>query len=315
MIAVLTHPLSRLSTGQRAPAGWLRGATLLLAALSLLLMLGGCSRQLLGSLDELTANQLVSTLRREGVNADKSPAGEKSWKVTVPDDQFADAVQIMERHNLPSQTFQGLGEVFKKESLVSTPTEERARLIHAMSQELERSLMEIDGVLVARVHPVILAADPLNPKRRTATASVLIKYRAGTDINGRESMVRSLVAAGIEGLSYDDVRVVMVPADTATAPPAPVASPAAGRPAAAAPQGAAAAKPWLAQVPPLYGGILAALLAVLILSYAWARWRRQSRPAEDLRGRWADTMGSLAGQRPDAARARTPRPKTPQATS
>lgn len=287
---------------------WPRGAALLLAVL-VLLALGGCSKQLLGSLDELTANQLVSTLRREGVNADKSPAGEKAWKVSVPDEQFADAVLIMERHNLPSQNFQGLGQVFKKESLVSTPTEERARLIHAMSQELERSLMEMDGVLVARVHPVILAADPLNPKRRSATASVLIKYRPGTDINGRESMVRSLVAAGIEGLSYDDVRVVMVPADAAT--PVSPAPPAATRPSAGQQQSSQARQtPWLAQFPPLYGALLAAVLVLLALSYAWTRWRRQSRPTEDLRGRWADTMGGLVGQRGEAARARAPRPKS-----
>ena len=194
------------------------------------MLLAGCSKQLLGGLDEMAANQVVSALRLEGIDADKSPAGDKAWKVTVADEQFAEAVQIIGRHNLPPPPFQGLGQVFKKESLVSTPTEERARLVHAMSQELERSLMEIDGVLAARVHPVILPHDPLNPKRIAATASVLIKYRSGVDISGREGMVRSLVAAGIEGLNYDDVRVVMVPAEAQpTAPNKPGAKPAQAR--------------------------------------------------------------------------------------
>src|SRR5207245_3058220 len=183
MTAACTRPLSRQPCQQdqrllkRRTSKRMSNRTLPTCVLALVMLLSGCSKQLLGSLDEIAANQVVSALRLEGITANKSTAGEKFWKVTVSDDQFADAVQILERHNLPPPQFQGLGQVFKKESLVSTPTEERARLIYAMSQELERSLMEIDGVLVARVHPVILPHDPLNPKRSTATASVLSKYR------------------------------------------------------------------------------------------------------------------------------------------
>jgi type III secretion protein J len=258
-------------------------------------LLTGCSKQLLGALDEVAANQVVSVLRLEGVDASKSAAGEKFWKVTVTDDQFADAVQILERHNLPPPQFHGLGQVFKKESLVSTPTEERARLIYAMSQELERSLGEIDGVLVARVHPVILPYDPLNPKRSTATASVLIKYRAGVDISGRESMVRSLVAAGIEGLNYDDVRVVMVPAEVRPALAGPSASGWAS--AASFPSLSTAGSHALTRFPAMYGGVVATLLAALALSYAWVRWRRlDARAAAGLRGRWANTISGFIGE-------------------
>lgn len=275
---------------------------------ALAVLLTGCSKQLLGSLDEIAANQVVSALRLEGVAANKSPAGEKFWRVTVADDQFADAVQILERHNLPPPQFHGLGQVFKKESLVSTPTEERARLIYAMSQELERSLAEIDGVLVARVHPVILPYDPLNPKRSTATASVLIKYRAGVDIGGRESMVRSLVAAGIEGLNYDDVRVVMVPAEV---PPNTPGVPAAESiRAAPTPSIFAANARSITRPPPVYGGVVATLLAALALSCAWVRWRRQgARAAKALRGRWANTVSgffSERGEEPRKERGRRP---------
>jgi type III secretion protein J len=270
--------------------------------LTALMLLSGCAKQLLGSLDETAANQVVSALRYDGIAADKAPSGEKFWKVTVPDEQLAEAVQILERRNLPSHQFQGLGQVFKKESLVSTPTEERARLIHAMSQELERSLMEIDGVLVARVHPVILPHDALNPKRSTASASVLIKYRAGIDITGRESMVRSLVAAGIEGLSYDDVRVAMVPAEAPSAVP--------GK-ASANPGASGSTTRQLTQRFPsaLYGGVIAVLIAILLLSYAWVRWRRQPGDGnEKLRGRWAHTVnGFIDKHRPEDAKKRIKR--------
>jgi type III secretion protein J len=250
-----------------------------------LVALSGCTQQLLGSIDEMAANQVVSALRLEGVTADKAPAGEKLWKVSVPQDQFALAVQIIERRNLPAPAFQGLGQMFKKESLVSTPTEERARLVHAMSQELERSLMEIDGVLIARVHPVILPSDPLSPKRMAASASVLIKYRSGWDMSGRESMVRALVAAGVEGLSFDDVRVVMVAAPAPTsAEPMPLKA------------AANANYPrWTQQLLPLYGAVLATLAGLVMLYGAWVRWQRQQKAAApsgplSLAGRWAQPV-------------------------
>ena len=262
------------------------------------LLLTGCSKQLLGGIDEVSANQVVSSLRLEGISADKAPADDKTWKVMVADGDFAQAVQIMERRNLPPQQFQGLGQVFKKESLVSTPTEERARLIHAMSQELERSLMEIDGVLVARVHPVILPHDPLNPKRTTATASVLIKYRTGLDFSGREGMVRALVAAGVEGLSYDDVRVVMVPAESR---PAPLDKPGTLSP--------------VQRISPLQAGVLAVLLAALALSYGWVYYlrRRKAGASSRLGGRWANTLSATASELERAQSPRAPGGKASRA--
>ena len=269
-------------SGKRPQVRWFPKVAAL-ATLLACLCLAGCSKQLLGAIDEVSANQVVSSLRLEGIAADKVSAGDKVWKVMVADADFAQAVQILERRNLPPPQFEGLGQMFKKESLVSTPTEERARLIHAMSQELERSLMEIDGVLVARVHPVILPHDPLNPKRATATASVLIKYRAGIDMSGREGMVRALVAAGVEGLNYDDVRVVMVPAEARPAvPTAGVSTP-----------NSLAQSP----VPVLYIGVVAAIFGAMVLSYLLVRWRRKATvPAQALKGRWARTVSGFAGE-------------------
>jgi type III secretion protein J len=237
-----------------------------LCAAALLLLLSACSQQLFGALEESSANQVVGALRSEGLTADKSKAGDELWRVTVPNDEFARAVQILKRRNLPPRQFDGLGVVFKKESLVSTPTEERARLIHAMSQELERSLLEMDGVLVARVHPVIPPHDPLNPGKVGSSASVLIKYRPGAEVAGREAMVRALVAAGVEGLAYDDVRVLMVAAESqANVPETPNVTRA---------------------LPPVFWGILGVLLGLLLLAYVVLNWRDKTVVGlDELRGR------------------------------
>jgi type III secretion protein J len=241
---------------------WLRLACLGAA----MLWLTGCSQQLFGALEEHAANEVVAALRAEGVRAAKQPSDKGHWRVEVPDDDFARAVQVLKRRNLPSRDFEGLGHVFRKDSLVSTPTEERARLIFAMSQELERSLTELDGVVVARVHPVIPPQDLLNQKPKPASASVLVKYRAGAEIAERESLIRALVASGIEGLSYDNVRVLLVPAETRSVQEAP---PAVSR-----------------AVPPLFWGVLGVLLGILVASYFALNWRDRAVGAIDnLRGR------------------------------
>jgi type III secretion protein J len=239
--------------------GWLFGALLIS-------LLSACSQQLFGALNENSANLVVAALRSEGIAAEKVLASEDMWKVTVPDDEFARSTQVLKRRNLPPQQFEGLGRVFKKESLVSTPTEERARLIYAMSQELEQSLTTLDGVLNARVHPVIPPHDPLNPKKVASSASVLIKYRPGAEIASRESMIRALVASGIEGLAYDDVRVLMVEAEK---------------------QPTINEKPTISRaVPPVFWGILGLLLGVLLVTYFVLNWRDKTAEGIDkLRGR------------------------------
>ena len=240
------------------------------------LALGGCSQQLFGALDESAANQVVGALRNEGIQANKARAGDDTWRVLVPDEEFARSVQVLKRRNLPPQQFDGLGAVFKKESLVSTPTEERARLMHALSRELERTLSEIDGVIVARVHPVIPPHDPLNPKKMATSAAVLVKYRPGAEIAGREALVRSLVAAGIEGLAYEDVRVHLLPAEAqAAAPETPSVSRA---------------------LPPIFWGLLAALIGLLLLSYFVLNWRNRTLVGlDELRGRLSSKRRPPAG--------------------
>lgn len=243
------------------------------------LLLAGCSQQLHGDLTESAANLVVGALRSEGIRAEKKPSGENTWRVSVPEDEFARSVQILKRRNLPPQQFDGLGSVFRKDSLVSTLTEERARLIYAMSRELERTLYEIDGVIVARVHPVIPPSDPLNPKKVASSAAVLVKYRPGAEIAGKEAMVRSLVAAGIEGLSYDDVRVHLVAAEAQPiVPDAPSVSRA---------------------LPPMFWGILGVLVGLLLLSYFALTWRNRATVGlDELRGRLLRQSKRPAGSPP-----------------
>jgi len=202
-----------LLDGRRHGARWLAAAALCTA-------LAGCGEQTLYSrLDERQANEMVAVLRLSGIPADKV-ASEGGYAVTAAESDFARAVQTLRTMGLPREDFDSLGKVFKREGFVSTPLEERSRLVHALSQELSHTVSSIDGVLLARVALVLPAKHPLDDKVVPSSASVLIKVRPGLDVDALVPKIRALVVNSVEGLPYDSVTVVPFEAE-AWVPPAP----------------------------------------------------------------------------------------------
>ncbi|WP_122580334.1 EscJ/YscJ/HrcJ family type III secretion inner membrane ring protein, partial [Pseudomonas viridiflava] len=125
------------------------------------------------------------------------------------------AVRVLEAVGLPRRSRSTLGQVFRKEGVISSPLEERARYIYALSQELEQTLSQIDGVVVARVHVVlperIAPGEPVQP----ASAAVFIKHRADLEPDSVLPRIRRMVASSIPGMTNADERklaVVFVPA-------------------------------------------------------------------------------------------------------
>lgn len=101
--------------------------------------------------------------------------------------------------------------------MISTPLEERARYIYALSQELETTLSNIDGVIVARVHVVlperVAPGEPVQP----ASASVFIKHDPRLDPDSIRARVRRMVASSLPGMATavdnsQKLTVVFVPA-------------------------------------------------------------------------------------------------------
>lgn len=176
--------------------------------------LSGCSGQeLYGQLDERQANEMVAVLRNAGLAAEKQRRDGGSFVVTTSAADFSAAVEVLKEGGYPRDTHDSLGEVFRKEGFVSSPLEERARLTHALSQEIAHTLSSIDGVVMARVHLAMPQKDPLAEKPRLAAASVFIKHRPGVDLNPRVGHIKALVVNAIEGLPYDNVTVALFTAE------------------------------------------------------------------------------------------------------
>ena len=183
--------------------------------LPILLVVGLCSckSELFERLDERDANEMLATLYSAGLHAAKSTHDEKTWSVEVEERDMPAALRILAEHGLPREQFANAGDLFKKEGLVSTPAEERIRYIYAVSQELSSTLSQIDGVMVARVHPVIPANDPLATQIRPASASVFIKYRRDADLEAMAPPIKNLVMRSIEGLTYENISLTFVAAE------------------------------------------------------------------------------------------------------
>ncbi len=110
--------------------------------------------------------------------------------VRVASENIERSVNILDAAGLPRKARTNLGEVFQKSGVISSPMEERARYIYALSQEVESTLAQIDGVVVARVHVVlperIAPGEPVQP----ASASVFIKYHDTLDPDSIEPRIR-----------------------------------------------------------------------------------------------------------------------------
>jgi type III secretion protein J len=185
-------------------------------------MLCACSKDidLQSGLKDAEANEMVTVLNRHGIESQKRTSKE-GVVLSVKDSDISRATEALNAAGLPRRNLDNLGQVFKKEGMISTPLEERVRYIHGLSAELEYTLQQFDHVIEARVHVVlperIAPGEPIQP----SSAAVFIKYAPPLDEDMVVPRVRNLVASAIPGLSGEEGRnkvSVVLTASEATAP-------------------------------------------------------------------------------------------------
>ncbi|MEK8029352.1 type III secretion inner membrane ring lipoprotein SctJ [Ideonella sp. DXS29W] len=222
-----------------------------LATMCLAMLFAACRTDLYTKQSESDANDMVAALREQGVDAEKrTPDSGKSWSVTVEEDEIVRAMAVLRAAGLPAERHANLGELFKKEGLISTPTEERVRFVHGVTEELSDTLTHIDGVIAAKVHIVLPQNDPLSAHPKPSSASVFVKYRPDANLSSLVPPIKNLVSRSVEGLVYDNVSVTLVQGEVVKAlPPAPPS------------------RAWIWVV-------LAAVVSLALVLVGWVWWRR-----------------------------------------
>jgi type III secretion protein J len=179
--------------------------------LAAVLALTGCDKEttLHSGLEERQANLVMATLLDAGIKCTKTPGEEGTWNVMVSESKFATAVNLLEAEGLPRRAYQGVGEVFKKTGMISSPSEERIRFMDALAQDLSRTIAGIDGVIEARVHVVLPENDPFARNALPSSAAVAIRSRWDVDLTDVIPSVKGLVKNAIEGLAYEKIMVTV----------------------------------------------------------------------------------------------------------
>lgn len=204
---------SAIRCGARRSGIWSK-----LAILCAVILLSACSKvvTLQTGLNDQDANEIVMVLNRQGIAVEKIRSKE-GVNLTVAEGELSRATAAMTAAGLPRRSISSLGEVFKKQGMISTPLEERVRYLHGLSEELGFTLQQFDNVVSARVHVVlperIAPGEPVQP----SSAAVFVKYRPPLDEDAVTPRIRRLVSAGIPGLNSEDgrskVSVVLTPGE------------------------------------------------------------------------------------------------------
>lgn len=192
----------------------LRAGMLLLAAV----LLSACSKlvTLQANLKDADANEIVLVLTQNGIEVEKH-RDKEGVTLMVHEGDLSRASAAMNAAGLPRRNPTSLGEVFKRQGMISSPLEERVRYIYGLSEELGYTLQQIDHVISARVHVVlperVAPGEPILP----SSAAVFVKYRPPLDEDALMPNIHNLVAASIPGLAgggrEDKISIVMIPTE------------------------------------------------------------------------------------------------------
>lgn len=187
----------------------------LIIIIILIILSENCSVKIKEGLTEEQADEILVLLQSYGIKSEKSEYGSnqsKKYSILVPKESAEKAWRILKDNDLPSENEKGIDDIFNRNRLIPTTTEERALYLKALQGELAKTLKTIDGVIQARVH-LVLPEDSLFPNDEVAyepKAAVFIKYSLKEDgsIPFDINEIKSLVANSVKGLKSKNVEIV-----------------------------------------------------------------------------------------------------------
>lgn len=247
-----------------------------------LVALSACSVQIQHGLDERDANEIVSVLDARGFDARKVPEkGKKpTWAIELDEKRATEAMRVLTELKLPRPQRLKTQTLAQGGGLIETPAAERLRQLEAQEGDIEEALETMDGVVSAAVELVVPPPPRPGVTPSPSKASVLLRVQptAQEHMEQQRAELRALVAASVDGLSADDVVLVVDPV-VLPEPPPPVVQ----------------AEPALKPLVVALGGALS-IVALLLIVLAWKLRKAQravasnaSAPTQPQPGRGAPT--------------------------
>lgn len=192
----------------RGTGVWLR-----LAISSLLLaFLLGCQSELVNGLSQRQANETLALLLRNGIDAKKQDVGKGRFRIDVDREDFADAVRLLDKYQLPSRDDIAIADLFPADSFVNSPTTERARLISGLEQRLEQTVKVVEHVLSARVHISYPMSERVTPDQ-DLHVSLMLNYDGALGDAILIQRLKQLIKNSFSSLSYENISVVIFHVD------------------------------------------------------------------------------------------------------
>lgn len=169
---------------------------------------------------------MLALLIYNKIPADKI-AAKDGITLEVDKSRFVDAVEVLRQNGFPRRKTVGIQELFPSGQLVSSPEQEEAKLNYFKSQQLEKMLSSMDGVITAEVSVAQRQAASADAPMETS-AAVFIKYSPEINLPAREAEIRGLILNGIPGLTLGSITLTMQRAEyryqpvESSTPPAPL---------------------------------------------------------------------------------------------
>ncbi len=169
-----------------------------------------CKVELYSGLREAEANEMLALLVKKNIGAEKI-YGNKGGTVnlSVAKSDLAEAINVLKAAGLPREKFTNPAEVFTNDGLISSPMQENARYVYAISQTLAETLSQLDGVLTARVH-IVLPDTKSHSRDKTqnhASAGVMIRHTKDFNVQQYTPQIKMLIMNAVEGITYENISI------------------------------------------------------------------------------------------------------------
>ena len=169
-----------------------------------IIFLSGCYTDIVDGVTIRESIKIESVLIENGI-IPQSVKAQEGYTIRVKEGDRLKAISLLNFYELPSQDSVDIQELFPPGELVASPFAERNRLIYGISNNLQKTIEIIPGVISASVDLAYLSE---NTEKSNNKASIVIVYQSPLEADGEfMEKVKAIVVNANPDILYDNVSV------------------------------------------------------------------------------------------------------------